>query len=67
MTKQYNVFNNRFDTFDDVMEWAWNEHKILLDNCAPCTEEEFHEACRELEQMLSDNAQCDFGLTMNYL
>lgn len=55
----FKVFDNTFSTFEDVIKWAWNEHKIDVDPEAemPATDEEKHEQCKMLEEMLEEERQ----------
>lgn len=52
----YKVCFKEFFSFDDVIHYAWTEHKIELDDDpAAMTEEEKQEACHELDCMINDN------------
>lgn len=48
----YKVLNHEFATFEEVIAWAWNEHKIDA-HCDPQDEEEKQIACEELSCMVA--------------
>lgn len=52
---KYTILNRTFNTFDEVVTWAWNEHKIDFD---PIQEDKDYEeiACLELEELLRRSA-----------
>lgn len=53
----YKVCFKEFMSFDDVVEYAWNEYKIDLSYIDPSimTEEEKHDACYNLDCMINDS------------
>jgi hypothetical protein len=50
----YRVGDNVFNTFDDVITWAWAVHLIDLYR-EPQTELEKHAACKELEDHIGSD------------
>jgi hypothetical protein len=50
---KYKVGNTEFDTFEQVANWAWNEHKISFEGMEYLEGDEAHKACDELNQILS--------------
>ena len=48
----FTVLENEFKTFEEVVGWAWNEHKIDFWDADGLPLHEKHEACRELERMV---------------
>ncbi len=49
----YKVLNQEFETFEDVVKWAWTTHKIEAADLAQ-TEADRQEACAQLTDILSD-------------
>ena len=49
----YQVLSKTFDTFDEVITWAWNEYHIADFEPAE-TEEEKHVACKELAGFIQE-------------
>jgi len=58
-TVKDNEVKLRFTLFKDVIEWAWNTHKIdILDNRRQLVfEDEQQQACDELSEMLKKGVQ----------
>lgn len=54
--KQYQVLDVQFDTFEEVVAWAWNTHKIMFNDekdTSGMTENEKQDACVGLSAALS--------------
>lgn len=50
----YQVGNEQFVSFDEVVRWAWNEYKIDFPSDADSLDEDEKQlACRELECVLT--------------
>ena len=49
----YCVACRKFDTFQDVVRWAWEEYKINL-TYMPKTEKDKQKACDELHSIVLD-------------
>jgi hypothetical protein len=49
----YKVGNVEFSTFNEVIAWAWNNHKIDFELLEDVTHAQAQEACDELNKMLS--------------
>jgi hypothetical protein len=56
---KYKVLGKEFDTYEDVVKWAWNTHKIDEGMDEPTTEEEKQDACNDLENMLINDMLTD--------
>jgi hypothetical protein len=52
--KRYKVGAVEFDTFDQVIQWAWDNYKIC-EFPDTITEEQEQRACRELETMIKED------------
>jgi len=50
----YRVFDKTFSSYDEVAEWAWNEHKIDTDWLGEKNHDECIQACEELETILKE-------------
>jgi hypothetical protein len=57
---KYKVGENTFDTFDHVVQWAWEVHKIELASAIEelDTEELKQAACDELDKILKGELSC---------
>ena len=51
---RYRVKDTEFDTFEEVILWAWNTHKLDFTFEDKMTEEKKQEACKDLETFLTD-------------
>lgn len=49
----YTVLSKTFATFEEVVSWAWNEHKIDAHFTDVMDEDDKQQACKELEEMLT--------------
>lgn len=47
--KTYNINGKVFESFEDVVRWAWNEHKLELFGENEMGEIAKQELCKELE------------------
>jgi len=50
----FKVNDQTFDTFEQVVEWAWETHKIDFESVEELTEEDKQQACVELSQLVKD-------------
>lgn len=48
----YQVNDKVFETFDEVVTWAWNEHKIDFNSEEDLTVGQKLEACQQLTDMV---------------
>lgn len=48
----FKVRNKEFVTFEDVIEWTWNTHKVSFECDIELSEAEQKEACEDLGRYL---------------
>ncbi len=53
---KYKVCDVEFDSFDDVVKWAWNECQIEASDAGGMSMEDKHKACKELERIVRGGA-----------
>lgn len=51
----YYVKDKEFATFEEVVKWAWDEHKIDVGTDMPVTIEKKDQACQDLEDMIEES------------
>lgn len=59
---KYKVLDKEFETFEEVIKWAWDEHKIETDpdaDVSKMTEETKLQACVELVEILQGGHEWD--------
>jgi len=52
----YTIKGIKFDSFEEVMDWAWNEYKIMYEPVEDrvMTDGQKQDACKELEEYLAE-------------
>jgi hypothetical protein len=50
----YKVRTKEFDTFDEVISWAWSELKVSFEGEGNLSEEQRRDACEQLALICTD-------------
>lgn len=65
--RKFRVVRTEFNTYNEVIDWAWNEFKLFVyEGAAPI--ERLHEACDELSALILDDEDLlsDYQLFLQY-